>query len=92
MTPISFAVFMRAMPAAGSGAPARCPRRDRQRADGRRDRRRDAVQDQAADVFAHRAATVAFGVNPPEQRPSLSAATSHGRPKAHLPEPDLWLA
>ena len=66
-----FALFPRAVPTAGSGVPARCPRRDRQRADGRRDRRRDAVQDQAADVFARRAATVAFGVNPPEQRPSV---------------------
>ena len=29
--------------------------------------------------FARRAATVAFGVNPPEQRPSVSAATAEGR-------------
>ena len=30
-------------------------------------------------VFAYRAATVAPSVNPPEQRPSVSAATAHRR-------------
>ena len=30
-------------------------------------------------VFARRAATVASGVNPPDPRPSVSAATAGGR-------------
>src|ERR1039457_3068310 len=34
---------------------------------------------ESSGVFACRAATVASGVNPPEQRPSVSAASSHRR-------------
>jgi hypothetical protein len=57
------------MPAANSGASGVVRRRDRQLADG------DARTD-SSGVFACRAAAVAFGVNPPEQRPSVSAAAA----------------
>ena len=74
------------------GCPLRRPppvvrRRDRSRcgqhADG------VASTTHSSGGFARRAATVAFGVNPPEQRPSLSAATSDRR-SARPSSTALW--
>src|ERR1022692_3468000 len=53
------------------------PRREPARRAMKHGRRAQGYNDRPG-VFARPAATVAFGVNPPEQRPSLPAATAAG--------------
>jgi len=89
--------------ALGRPAPPAAPRRAENPQGARRntvgDRCREASGDytDSSGVFACRAATVASSVNPPHERPSVSAATSQGlsvRPRQHGEEAlggrDVW--